>query len=176
MQRYASVSLLAHGTSDYQISLVVITNDILSWRICNLVVSADLLPLLDALGAEDVLALSTLFRFKHDHLADAAHEVLVKLLVFTLLNCCASCSGTTICTLNPAERGRVNLHGDVCSEGFAACHDLFDLLILQFEEAEGVLFAIQVSCKGALRGVCRLQRKIVVRSSRANVCLSHILI
>ena len=62
MQRCPRVSFFAHRTHDYQVSLSVITNDSLPRWVCHFVIVANLLPLVDALGAEAVLALAALLR------------------------------------------------------------------------------------------------------------------
>ena len=57
------IALFAHRTCYNQVSLAVITDYLIARRISNLIVSAYLLPLLDALRAEYALALATLLRF-----------------------------------------------------------------------------------------------------------------
>ena len=57
MEVRTGIALLAHGAGDHQVALSVSTNNVLGWRISQLVICANLLPLVDAFVAEDVLAL-----------------------------------------------------------------------------------------------------------------------
>lgn len=85
MQRCSCVSFFAHWTNNYQVSLPIITNDSLPGGIGQFVISANVLPLADALGAEAVLALAALLRVQNHHLADPTHEVRIKLVLLRLL-------------------------------------------------------------------------------------------
>ena len=132
------IALLAHRTCYNQVSLAVITDYLIARRISNLIVSAYLLPLLDALRAEYALALATLFCFNRYHHTDSAHKMLVK-LVFVLFCSRPTILWRSILGLHATERCWVNLYGQVGGARFATCHNLFDLLVLQDEETVGVL-------------------------------------
>ena len=152
MQGLTGVPFFAHRAHHRQIPLCGITDHILWRRIHHFIVCANFLPLLYASRAEDVLALSTLFRLDCNRLANAADEVLVKLCNAAFLKVLLALFFRT----DPAVRSRVNLHGDILSYRLATSHDLFDFIVLQYEEAIIIFLSIHalVHCERALRRGC----------------------
>ena len=109
VQGLARVSFFAHRAHHRQVPLSGITDHILRRWIHHFIVCANFLPLLDASRAEDVLALSTLFRLYCNRLANAADEVLVKLCIAAALQVLF----TIFFRTDPAVRSRIDLHGDI---------------------------------------------------------------
>ena len=111
VQGLARVSFFAHRAHHRQVPLSGITDHVLRRRIHHFIVCANFLPLLDASRAEDVLALSTLFRLYYNRLANAADEVLVKLCIAAALQVILA----LLFSADPAVRRRVDLHGYILS-------------------------------------------------------------
>ena len=143
MQGLACVAFLAHRTHHWQYTLSIITDQVLTRRICQLVVITHFLPLFDAFWTKTVLTWDTFFCVKNDHLADATYEMLVKWyrLIITLICSFLSISSVFISWRSADKVSRVNLHYGFICDRLATCHYLINLFIAENEESIGVLLA-----------------------------------
>ena len=141
MQGIACVTFLAHGAHHCQYALTIITDQVLTRRICHRVVITDFLPLFDAFRTKAVLTRATFFSVEYDHLADTAYEMLVKWLCTTLISIFLCSSRVFIFRRDADEISRINLHYSIISNRLATCHYLVNLFVAENEKAIGVLLA-----------------------------------
>jgi len=129
MQWISIVRFLANRADHNQVALSILTDDGRPGRLNQLVAGDHALPFLDTPGAEAVLTLPAFLCINNDHLAYAANEMRVKLLLAhrgllrTLLHGCILLGDT-------AESCGIELNAYFFTNRFAHCHDLVDLLVI----------------------------------------------